>query len=117
MSVDNSGAVSLVFNGPDIINGISITVYDTVCKIEVQNISETYPIDQIPQDSPALLIYNALKTISDTSPTTSNGEIVANLLNKQSNYILTLDSTGFITAIKTKDLSIEIVFSNHCENQ
>lgn len=112
LSVNAEGDLSLVFSGPDIINGIGIRVKEESVIIEVDGISERYPRNEVPTDSPALLIYDALTTAKDFSPTTDGDRIVL----KGKDFLLTLDGYGYITEMEFDGSDTVISLSEHSTN-
>ena len=116
MNVDSEGNVSMIFHGPDIIDGISISVTKAKCTIDVEGITKTYSVDQIPSDSPIILVYKALNKAENISTKTTNKKTTIENNSEYGNYILEIDSIGFITSLKSTKNSTEIIFSNHIEN-
>ena len=112
LSVNIEGDLSLVFEGPDIINGIGIRVKEESIIIEVDGISERYPRNDAPPDSPALLIYDALSAAKDISPAADSDRIIL----KGKDYLLTLDGYGYITKMEFDGSDTVISLSEHSIN-
>ena len=112
LSVNLEGDLSLIFNGPDIINGIGIRVKEESVIVEVDGISERYPRNDAPPDSPALLIYDALSAAKDFSPTADGDRIIL----KGKDCILMLDGYGYITKMEFDGSDTVVYLSEHSTN-
>lgn len=116
LSVNAEGDLSLVFGGPDIINGIGIRVKEESVIIEVDGVSERYARSEVPTDSPALLIYDALTVAKNFSPTADGDRIVLIGKGDSGGFSLTLDGYGYITEMNFDISDASITLTEHTEN-
>ena len=117
MSVNIEGDLSFIFSGPDIINTLSIRIKEQSVILEVQGISERYKREEVPKDSPLLLIYDALLSMptDELDVTVSDSKTIVSGNNANGNYKATLDGTGHITEISFSKSDTVIQFSNHID--
>ena len=113
LSVNSEGDLSVIFNGPDIINGTAVRVKEESVILEFQGISERYSRDETPDDSPAVLLYDAFSNAQSKIPTLSDGDIIVQTATNDGKCRLTLNGMGFVTKIETPQHIF--TFSNHVE--
>ena len=113
MSVNVEGDLSLVFSGPDIINGTGIRVKENSVIIEFQGISERYVRSDAPKDSPALHIYDALIQIPNCEPLLDGEETVVKGKSLSGDFTAELDGKGCIIRISFPEIESEIILKNH----
>lgn len=113
LSVNNEGDLSIIFKGPDIINGTAIRVKEESIIVEVQGISERYSRADTPSNSPALLLYDAFIASKTKRPNVKNSEIVVTGVANDNAFVLTLNGMGFISKADFENLNF--IFTNHIE--
>lgn len=113
MTVKDDGKLSMFFSGPDIINGVGITVAGETIIIEVKGITERYSRSTVPEDSPATYIYDILKDIKSQIPEIKNEEITVLGNSASGEYEAVLSGTGFVETLTLKDTGVHITFTNH----
>lgn len=113
LSVNAEGDLSLVFSGPDIINGTGIRVKENSVIIEFQGISERYSRNDAPKDSPALHIYDALIEMPKCEPLFDGDETVIKGNSPSGNFTAVLDGKGFITRMSFLEIESDIILKNH----
>lgn len=112
LSVSRDKTLTVVFSGPDIINGTSICINGEVVKVEVQGITEKYARSTVPESSPALCIYDALISAEGITPTVKNDEIYIEGESRSGNFSAALNGTGFITEITFESCAATVIFKN-----
>ena len=112
MSVSQDKILTMVFSGPDIINGTSICINGEVVTVEVQGITEKYSRSSVPKSSPALCIYDALISAESISPSVKNDIIYIEGDSQSGSFSATLNGTGFITEINLYDSATTVIFKN-----
>ena len=117
LSVNQEGDLSLVFSGPDIINGVGIRVKEESVIVEVKGISERYSINEAPSNSPALLLYYALISMADKHPKVIDNKIQIIGSSQSCGYKATLNGTGQIVSIDFEENDITLNFTNHVETK
>ena len=113
MSVNREGDLSVIFSGPDIINGTAIRVKEDSVILEFQGISERYSREETPKDSPAVLLYDAFCNSQSKTPKLSDGDITVETATNNGKCTLTLNGMRFITKIETPQHIF--ILSNHVE--
>ena len=113
MSVSQDKILTMVFSGPDIINGTSICINGEVVTVEVQGITEKYSRSSVPKSSPALCIYDALISAESIAPSVKNDKIYIEGDSQSGSFSATLNGTGFITEIALNDSATTVTFKNH----
>ncbi len=113
MTVNQDGKLNMVFSGPDIINGVGITVVGETVIIDVRGITERYSRNTVPKDSPATYLYDILADISTLTPQINNDEITVSGNCESGKYDAVLNGTGFIEGITLADTGLNIEFKNH----
>ncbi len=111
MTVDENRDLTVVFSTPEKIAGFGMTVQTDGVIIELQGITEKYSMQEIPGDSPAVKLYNALITAEGLTPSGNDGEITV----EHEDFSALLNGTGFITQISFKDTRLSMLFSNFTE--
>lgn len=114
MFINVEGELSFIFESPDIINSMAIRIKEDSVILEVHNLSERYRRDSVPNDSPLLLIYDALLSMScDALETTvSDSNILVMSSNQNGSYKATIDGNGFITKITFVESNTTFTFYN-----
>lgn len=113
LSVNSEGDLSIVFSGPDIINGTAIRIREESVIIDVQGAVERYARDTVPEDSPALYIYDALTATENLKPKVNNNKIYIDGDCLSGGFSAVLNGTGFITELTLHDTGTTVFFNNH----
>ncbi len=113
ISVNSEGDLSVIFNGPDIINGTAVRVKEESVILEFQGISERYSREETPPDSPAVLLYDALICARNKKPTVIDGEIAIRDSTSNNKFTITLNGMGFVTKAELDEITF--IFTNHIE--
>ncbi len=115
MSVNAEGDLSMVFTGPDIINGTGVRVKEDSIIVEVHGISQRYKRSDAPNDSPAILIYDALVEMKSATPVISDGEIKVFSAGNSGEFSATLDGTGHIILFSFAESDTVLHLKNHID--
>lgn len=112
LSVNQDGYLTVIFSGPDIINGTSISVKEEIIIIEVQGVTEQYARSTVPDDSPALYIYDALLAADGIEPEIIDDEIQISGICRSGDFTAVLSGTGFLNSITLQDTGTTLSFRN-----
>lgn len=117
IEVDENGALTILFSGDDIINGIKMQVKDETLNVDVNGVAEVYSRNEVPENSPLFYIYDALISAKQSTPTLKGDIFIIEGDCKSGPYILTLSGTGFIEKFSPVDSGLSFYFANHVSLQ
>ncbi len=116
IEVENDGVLTISFSGDDIINGLKMQVKQETVTVDVNGITETYSREEVPENSPAFCIYDALIASKQIKPKL-NGEFFSIDGNSQSGkFFVKLNSSGFISELTLNDSGTVLLFKNQIKH-
>ena len=115
MSVNVEGDISFIFTEPENIKSLSVRIKEESIILEVQGISERFKREEVPDDSPLLLVYDALQSMSvgELDITDFDSRTFVSSNNRNGSYKAMLDATGYITELSFSKCYTAIQFTNH----
>ncbi|MBQ1183857.1 MAG: hypothetical protein IIX60_05365 [Clostridia bacterium] len=99
LNVEKDGVLTICFIGDDIINGLKMQVKQESVTVDVNGITETYSRQEVPENSPAFCIYDALIASKQIKPKLSGDVFTLNGNSKSGNFSIKLNNSGFISEI------------------
>lgn len=116
IEVENDGVLAISFSGDDIINGLKMQVKQETVTVDVNGITETYSREEVPENSPAFYIYDALISSKEIKPRL-NGEFFIIDGNSQSGkFSVKLNSSGFIAELTLNNSGTVLLFKNQIKH-
>ncbi len=112
LTINAEGDLSLIFTSPDNIKDTGIRIKEECFIIEVHGISNRYPINEAPKDSPAICLYDAFNASKSISPTLIDDVITVKGSSESCDFSMEISNAGYITKISLGDHTV-FLFSNH----
>lgn len=116
IEVQNDGNLIISFSGDDIINGLKMQVKQEAVTVDVNGITETYSRQEVPEDSPAFYIYDALTASKNIKPKSDGDYFKINGDCKNGEFSVKLNSSGFISELTLNDSGTVLLFKNQIKH-
>lgn len=112
LEVENDGNLIISFSGDDIINGLKMQVKQEAVTVDVNGITESYSREEVPENSPAFCIYDALISSKNIKPKSDGDYFKIDGDCKSGKFSIKLNSSGFISELALNDSSTVFSFEN-----
>lgn len=116
LEVENDGVLTLSFSGDDIINGLKMQVKQESLTVDVNGITETYSREEVPENSPAFCIYDALITSKQIKPKLNDEFFIIDGSSKSGKFSIKLNNSGFISELILNNSNTVFLFKNQIKH-
>ena len=116
IEVENDGVLTISFSGDDIINGLKMQVKQETVTVDVNGITETYSREEVPENSPAFYIYDALISSKEIKPRLNGEFFIIDGNSKSGKFSVILNSSGFIAELTLNNSGTVLLFKNQIKH-
>ena len=116
VEVENDGVLTVSFSGDDIINGLKMQVKQEALTVDVNGITETYSREEVPENSPAFCIYDALICSKNLKPKADGDYFTIDGECKSGDFSIKLSSSGFISELSLNNSDTVFLFKNQIKH-
>ena len=116
IKVENDGVLTVSFSGDDIINGLKMQVKQEAVTVDVNGITETYSREDVPENSPAFYIYDALIASKNIKPKSDGDCFKIDGKCKCGDFSIKLSSSGFVSELSLNNSDTIFIFKSQIKH-